>query len=294
MARIDWKRIKWPFWVGGAILLLLLLFVVRSGNETPSPKGSPRVEAGLQREKGADSQGERALVAKLEEARRQFKEGHYLSARQIVEGVLNSAQDQELLESAGRLLQEIDFAMITNPVQIEGETVEYVVKPGDTLYGIAKRFNTTVEFIKLRNHLTSDIIKPGQRLSIYTGKFSIVVDKSQNELRLYANGRLIKTYKVSTGKNDLTPEGTFKIVTKLKDPTFFHDGKAIPPGDPENILGSRWMGFDYGNGSYGIHGTTSPETIGTYETNGCVRMRNEDVEELFAIVPKGTEVKVVK
>ncbi len=294
MARIDLKRIKWPFWVGAALLILLVALVVRSGQESPSSKGGVRGRSGVQKEGGLASQEDKSLIARLEEAKRQFKEGKYLSARQIVEEVLNSAQDQEVLESAGRLLQEIDFAMVTNPVQIEGETVEYIVKPGDTLYGIAKRFNTTVEFIKLRNHLTSDIIKPGQRLSIYTGKFSIVVDKSQNELRLYANGRLIKTYKVSTGKDDLTPEGTFKIVTKLKDPTFFHDGKAIPPGDPENILGSRWMGFDYGNGSYGIHGTTSPETIGTYETNGCVRMRNEDVEELFAIVPKGTEVKVVK
>ncbi len=294
MARIDLKRIKWPFWVGAALLILLVALVVRSGQESPSSKGGVRGRPSVQKEGGLASQEDKSLIARLEEAKRQFKEGKYLSARQIVEEVLNSAQDQEVLESAGRLLQEIDFAMVTNPVQIEGETVEYIVKPGDTLYGIAKRFNTTVEFIKLRNHLTSDIIKPGQRLSIYTGKFSIVVDKSQNELRLYANGRLIKTYKVSTGKDDLTPEGTFKIVTKLKDPTFFHDGKAIPPGDPENILGSRWMGFDYGNGSYGIHGTTSPETIGTYETNGCVRMRNEDVEELFAIVPKGTEVKVVK
>jgi lipoprotein-anchoring transpeptidase ErfK/SrfK len=45
--------------------------------------------------------------------------------------------------------------------------------------------------------------------------------------------------------------------------------------------------------SYGIHGTIDEETIGSQITEGCVRMRNKDVEELFVIVPVGTKVTIV-
>lgn len=46
-------------------------------------------------------------------------------------------------------------------------------------------------------------------------------------------------------------------------------------------------------GGYGIHGTNAPESIGTAASHGCVRMRNEDVIQLYDIVPLGTEVQII-
>ena len=63
------------------------------------------------------------------------------------------------------------------------------------------------------------------------------------------------------------------------------------PGDPKNILGSRWMGLTAK--SYGIHGTTDDASIGSQCTQGCVRMHNKDAEELYDIVPAGAEVTIV-
>jgi lipoprotein-anchoring transpeptidase ErfK/SrfK len=85
--------------------------------------------------------------------------------------------------------------------------------------------------------------------------------------------------------------GNFKIVNKLINPPWFKAGAVVPPESPDNILGSRWMGFNLTG--YGIHGTTEEETIGRQITQGCVRMTNSEVEELFAIVPTGTEVTIV-
>ena len=59
--------------------------------------------------------------------------------------------------------------------------------------------------------------------------------------------------------NELTPEGTFDIVMKAKDP--YYIAKNIP-GDTENPLGSRWMGFNArgtDGSKYGIHGTKPTE-----------------------------------
>jgi len=66
---------------------------------------------------------------------------------------------------------------------------------------------------------------------------------------------------------------------------------VVPPESPQNVLGTRWLGFDLQG--YGIHGTVEPETIGQQVTAGCVRMVNEQVEELYTIVPIGTKVKIV-
>lgn len=167
----------------------------------------------------------------------------------------------------------------------------YTVKSGDNLYNIAKRFNTTVDLIMRANGLRNSLIRPGLKLKIYEPEFTIRVDKSENILKLYFDGRLVKTYRVATGENNSTPIGMFFIESKLENPTWFHAGAVVPPESGENILGTRWLGFDLPG--YGIHGTTIPESIGTQSTAGCIRMFNRDVEELYSIVPKKTKVEVM-
>jgi len=105
------------------------------------------------------------------------------------------------------------------------------------------------------------------------------------------NGQLLKVYPVATGTESNTPLGEFTVANKLENPTWFHEGKTYAPGSPENILGTRWLGF--GQEGYGIHGTTDPDSIGKAVSHGCVRMFNEDVEELYQIVPVGTSVSIV-
>ncbi|MFA5199950.1 MAG: L,D-transpeptidase family protein [Candidatus Omnitrophota bacterium] len=52
------------------------------------------------------------------------------------------------------------------------------------------------------------------------------------------------------------------------------------------------MGFDLAG--YGIHGTTQPQELGKQVTEGCVRLSNQDVEELYTIVPMGTETTIIE
>lgn len=169
-------------------------------------------------------------------------------------------------------------------------SISYVVKPGDSLYVLARKNRTTVDLIKKINGLKGDNIYPKMKLKIYTAPFSIEIDKSRNVLVLYADGKTVKKYSVATGKNNCTPVGEFKITDKLMNPTWFKTGAILPPGSPENALGTRWMGFD--KPAYGIHGTIEPKTIGTQASEGCIRMLNKDVEELYGLVPSGTKVTI--
>jgi lipoprotein-anchoring transpeptidase ErfK/SrfK len=187
---------------------------------------------------------------------------------------------------------DLNVRMLFSPEMTPG-SVRYEVQKGDTLTRIAKKFGTTVELLSASNAIKGGVIRLGRKLKVSKARFSIVVDKAQNILTLKADGEIFKTYRVSTGKNESpTPAGTFKIVNKIVDPPWYPpSGKMIPPGDPGNVLGTRWLGIS--KPSYGIHGTIDPASIGKGVTEGCVRMKNEDVEELYAIVPEGTEVVII-
>lgn len=174
--------------------------------------------------------------------------------------------------------------------EITPDSIAYTVKSGDSLYVLAKRFHTTVDFIKKINGRDNDALYPNMELKIHTAPFSIVVSKASNTLVLYADNKPVKQYPVATGKKNCTPSGTFKITNKLVDPTWFKTGAILPPGSPENALGSRWMGFD--KPEYGIHGTIDSKSIGTQASQGCIRMLNADVEELYSMVPTGTQVTI--
>lgn len=148
------------------------------------------------------------------------------------------------------------------------------------------------------------------RLTAPTGVVGnrIVVDKGKNVLYLYLGGHLSRVFAVATGAdrtgpaaldNEFTPVGTFVINTKVADPDWMSpDGERwIAGGDPENPLGTRWLGFavyDWDGGNiWGIHGTFEPETVGHWVTNGCIRLTNADIEELFEVVEPGMIVEVI-
>ena len=120
---------------------------------------------------------------------------------------------------------------------------------------------------------------------------NLFVDKSENILILKKDGEILKKYRVSTGLNNSTPVGIFKITHKLENPTWYWHGEVIPPTSPKNQLGTRWLGITAKG--YGIHGTTEPEKLGQQVSAGCIRMKNEEVEELFRLVPSGTSVTIV-
>jgi len=224
------------------------------------------------------------------EADMAFLNGDYLEAQKLYKQAQSMTEDVVSLKDIQKKLEDVNIKIIFSPV-INKCSVKYTVKPNDSLAKIAKDYNTTVELIKRANNLSRDVIRPGDEFKINNCNFAIVVDKSQNLLFLKNGDEIIKTYVVSTGKNNSSPVGTFKIVNKQVNPTWFKAGAVVPPESPENILGTRWMGFDLK--SYGIHGTTEPESLGKQVTAGCVRMRNSEVEELYDIVPIGTEVTIV-
>ena len=119
----------------------------------------------------------------------------------------------------------------------------------------------------------------------------IVVSIPDRKLALLEGDRVVKIYKVAVGAAvSPSPNGEFRIAQRLENPTYYKPGVVIGPGK-DNPLGPRWIGLDVKG--FGIHGTNRPASIGKNASHGCVRLRNHDIEDLYARVRVGDRVSLV-
>ncbi len=120
----------------------------------------------------------------------------------------------------------------------------------------------------------------------------IYINLASRLMLFFDGGTKLAVYHLGVGKvSTPTPTGYYKIQTKEIDPPWIDpsDPEYEVPSGPDNPLGYRWMQLE---GNYGIHGTNRPESIGGYVSNGCIRMNERDVEELFDAVTIGTPVEI--
>lgn len=118
----------------------------------------------------------------------------------------------------------------------------------------------------------------------------IVISIPDHKLVLLAGGEILKVYDVAVGKPSTpSPEGEFKIINHVKNPTWYGPKMVVPPGK-NNPLGTRWIGLSAKG--YGIHGTNAPSSVGKAASHGCFRMRQADLEELFDMVDVGVTVEL--
>jgi hypothetical protein len=130
---------------------------------------------------------------------------------------------------------------------------------------------------------------------------TIVVHVDTNRLDLYEGFEVTHSWDVATAKPGyVTPVGEWSLYQKRENPTWHNPAldswgaglPAVVPGGPGNPMGTRAL-YITAPGLIRIHGTTSPDSIGRYASHGCIRMHNEQVEELYDLVPVGTKVIIL-
>jgi murein L,D-transpeptidase YafK len=146
----------------------------------------------------------------------------------------------------------------------------------------------------------------GQSLPDGTVANQVVIEKAARTLKVYSNGRLLKTYRVALGRNATgpkeregdgrTPEGRYVIDSRKKD-SRFHRALHISYPNEEDRRRARRLGVSPG-GAIMIHGL--PNGMGAIGrahvardwTQGCIAVTNEEIEELWRVVPNGTRVEI--
>ncbi len=129
---------------------------------------------------------------------------------------------------------------------------------------------------------------------------TVVIDTPNKFLYLVENGGKALRYGIGVGRPGFTWAGVKTITAKKEWPDWRPPADMLQrrpdlprymPGGVDNPLGARAMYL--GSTLYRIHGSNEPWTIGTNVSSGCIRMRNEDVEDLYGRVPVGTKVVVI-
>jgi len=208
---------------------------------------------------------------------------------------------------------ELDGAQdVVGVVQVVAATQD------DTLTDIARRFNVGYEEIVRANPKVDpwlpgegrEIVVPSQFILPDAPRTGLVINIAAMRIFYYPPVRrgerpVVLTHPIGIGKVGWrTPEGVTKIVRRQEDPTWrvpvsvrkeHHENgedldPVIGPG-PDNPLGKYAFYLQWP--SYLIHGTNKPAGVGLRSSHGCIRLYPEDIAQLFAMVPLGTQVRVV-
>lgn len=146
-----------------------------------------------------------------------------------------------------------------------------------------KRFQNTI-LILLLFTLLSFIIPINVKATDFNynaaNKYEIVIEIGDKKLFLVDKNtkQVIKSYSIACGKVDTpSPLGTWTIISKAEWSGGF---------------GTRWLGLNVPWGLYGIHGTNRPGSISSAASHGCIRMFNNDIEDLYKYVNVGTIVVI--
>jgi lipoprotein-anchoring transpeptidase ErfK/SrfK len=178
-------------------------------------------------------------------------------------------------------------------------STDYVVTSGDSYWKICRKFReqgviAPQGWIAEFNHKRNYNLRAEESLKIPTSKLEVKGWRQSRLMVLYADRVPIRLYAVSMGQAAKpTPLGAFTLSRELlEEPIYYPSGgMPVPYANPDNPLGERWMGFQEDR-QYGIHGTNSEDTIGSFESGGCIRMHNEDAIELFELVAPGVKVTI--
>jgi len=155
-----------------------------------------------------------------------------------------------------------------------------------------------------RSNLSSQQQNPRQQnpqqqdVSQQNSTIRLEVSLGKRQVSVYQGTTQLKTYSIAVGRTGWeTPQGLFRVNQMLQNPAWIQPftDELIPPDDPHNPLGGYWIGFwTDGRNSIGFHGTSDPNSIGSAISHGCLRMHNQDIQELFQIVQPNTLVRVTQ
>ena len=226
-----------------------------------------------------------------------------IEARDRLNEILPMLQGQERAFVKEQLAALSDKWLFSKLVYPEDKLCAgYKVNSGDVLENIGKKYNVPYEILMQINNIAKpESLQAGVMIKVINGPFHARVWRSTFTMDLYLQNTYVKSFPVGLGKPGMeTPMGRWcaKEGGKLIQPIWTDpvSGKTYHPEDPDYPLGSRWVGLEglegaaVGKKGFAIHGTKSPEQIGTPGSQGCIRLHNGDAILVYNLMMPGASL----
>jgi lipoprotein-anchoring transpeptidase ErfK/SrfK len=244
------------------------------------------------------------------DAKAKLAAGDLIGARQILNDNLIAGRGDA--EGLKQQIEQINQTLIFSPKKFPDDPWggSYQVAGGERLGTIANRNSVTWELLSRINNVTPRKLRQGQWIKVVKGPFYAVVTKHTFKMDLYLGGTggpgsmFVRTFSVGLGKDNSTPTGLWmcKAGDKIRNPRYYpsRGGDIVEANDPKNPLGGYWIAIEgldgqaVGKESYGIHGTIEPDSIGKMSSQGCIRLRADDISWVFDLLVDGKSKVLVK
>ena len=224
----------------------------------------------------------RTIRAKLDEGK--LAEAHLLLSPLYANPRLSPRQSQEI----NSLLSQLAGTVIYSQQHLLEPA--YTVQPGDTLERIAAGYNIPPRLLSRINLIPDgEQPPPGKQLKVLRGPFSALVYLERYELVLMLGERYAGRIFIGIGGDHARLEGDYEVRAKTVNPAYRGRDIFIAADDPNNPLGELLI--DLGN-QIGLHGTNDPNGLGRYGGRGAIRLKNDDMEDLFRILSVGSHVAI--
>lgn len=261
-----------------------------NGQAAPAAQGPPGdvAPAATVPGSGAPSSGE--FHATMAAAQRELEGGQLASALRQLSSWYDhpqlAPQEQQQLNS---LLDQVAGTVVYSTQNLLEPP--YEVQPGEKLRDIGDKYNVPWQLLAKINGIDDpQSLRPGERLKVVRGPFAAVVSLEKREMAvLLSDGSYAGRFKIGIGVDQPPREGVFAVSDKATDPVYRGRDRAIPPHDPNNPLGARWIGL---GSELGIHGTNRPESIGRTDLPGSISLDPRDIEDVFDILSVGSKVTI--
>lgn len=222
-----------------------------------------------------------------------------IEVRDKLNEMLRDGAGAELDVQIRKELSKMAGEWLFGPKCLPGEELcaAYQVRQDDLLTRIGQVNRVPWELLAQINGIANPrSLRIGQTLKVVRGPFHAFVSLSEFRMDIYLQGTYVRSFPVGLARpGKRTPVGTWLVKDRVRNAAWTDpdSGRTLKPGDPDYPLGPIWMpleglsGDALGQGSYGIHGTNEPDSIGTASSMGCVRLRNEDAETVFNLLMPG-------
>jgi LysM repeat protein len=214
--------------------------------------------------------------------------GKLVEAREVLERLIDQNPQSGLVEDARNLIGEINTDLFFSTVHTPDKEV-YVVKPGDALAKIQRRFKATPELIMRTNNLTDPTkLQVGQQLLIPRVEFSLLLQHADKKVVLLNHGKFFKQYKVvkwsPSAKN--IPTGV-----KVTETAAYKDGVRVAFGTKDFAAATnRWVMMSVP--AYTIYGEPGASAEKVDRPAGGIGVKPEDADELATLLSRGVPVTI--
>jgi hypothetical protein len=197
---------------------------------------------------------------------------------------LDYAEHTDLVDLLDALSREVIYSdrhLLGPPHQVSSQ---------DTLQNVAEKNRINPELLAAINKLgDSQALVPNSTIKVIEGPFRAQVSLSRGELTLFLRKMYAGRFPVSISSINQPPQGTFEIVDRRRDRTYYGTNVVIPAAAPTNPFGGYWLSL---GSNLSIHG--SPEQITSdLEGAGCISLAPLDAADVYRILGKGASVEIL-